>query len=84
MVNGGNDKASKFFRKHGWNDLHAKGQVKYKSRAAQLYKKHLTGVIASAATPPCSPHSPQSPKPKARVPTSGGGEVGREGGGAPP
>mmetsp|Transcript_14056 Transcript_14056/g.16340 ORF Transcript_14056/g.16340 Transcript_14056/m.16340 type:complete len:401 (-) Transcript_14056:455-1657(-) len=42
MVQGGNDKARKFFSSHGWNGSTGNDfESKYKSRAAKLYHKHL-------------------------------------------
>ena len=48
MVQGGNDKARKFFTSHGWASLDGKKEdfeSKYKSRAARMYHKKLYASI---------------------------------------
>ena len=46
MKLGGNERATKFFKEHGWSALqNAKLQDKYTSKAAQLYKQYLAKQV---------------------------------------
>jgi len=42
MMVGGNARAAEFFRKKGWLGGGDKQAEKYRSRAAQLYKEHIS------------------------------------------
>mmetsp|Transcript_15171 Transcript_15171/g.17179 ORF Transcript_15171/g.17179 Transcript_15171/m.17179 type:complete len:392 (-) Transcript_15171:192-1367(-) len=47
MVQGGNDKARKFFASHGWGAAGNDFESKYKSRAAKMYHKQLYAKVKS-------------------------------------
>jgi ADP-ribosylation factor GTPase-activating protein 2/3 len=46
---GGNGNARKFFRKHGYTDLHGHIEKKYNSKAAQSYKSELAKLVEAEA-----------------------------------
>ena len=45
MTVSGNANAALFFKKHGFNDLQTQSDKKYKSKAAQEYRRHLSKLL---------------------------------------
>lgn len=46
---GGNENATKFFRKHGCTDFHGKTERKYQSKAAVAYRAELAKLVEAEA-----------------------------------
>lgn len=79
MATGGNARARKFFKDHGWAELGSdKIDAKYSSRAAQLYKNLLEKEASKAAAEPNAfleePFSPTAAPPDEVAKASGQAE----------
>jgi hypothetical protein len=58
MENGGNERASQFFKQHGLDSSDATVKIdgKYSSRAAELYREKLRAEVGGVEAPPKKRH----------------------------